>query len=396
MNIHEYQAKKILQKYLIPQPDFLVISSIEELKTLLTTLDWPSAVVKVQVHAGGRGKAGGVKIARNKQEILQAGQELLGKKIVNNQTGPDGMVSHKILLSPTVAISHEYYLGAVINRELAQGVLIASPVGGVDIENVAHHEPEKVLILPIPAKGSFHTFELLRIIKFMGWKPPLFKQAMELINRLIRAFVETDASLLEINPLVLTEEGRLLALDAKLVVDDNALFRQPEIKAFFDPTQVSSYEAKAQQEELAYVALDGEIGCMVNGAGLAMATMDIIHHYGGKPANFLDVGGGATQEKVAEGFKIILSDPQVKAILVNIFGGIMSCDTVAAGVIAAAKELQVNVPLVVRIEGTNVEKGRKLLAESDLQNVHIADNLADAAQTVVQLTTGDKNHVNLG
>ncbi len=389
MNIHEYQAKKILQKYQIPLPDFLVVSSMDELKELLITLDWPSAVVKVQVHAGGRGKAGGVKIAKNKQEILQAAQELLGKKIVNTQTGPEGMVSHKILLSPTVNIAKEYYLGAIINRELAQGVLIASPVGGINIEEVALHQPEQVLILPIPAKGSFHTYELLRIVKFMGWTPALFKEGMELINRLVRAFVETDASLLEINPLVLTNEGKLLALDAKLVVDDNALFRQPEIKTFFDATQVSIYEAKAQQEELAYIALDGEIGCMVNGAGLAMATMDIIHHYGGRPANFLDVGGSATKEKVAEGFKIILSDPQVKAILVNIFGGIMSCDTVAAGVIAAAKELQVHVPLVVRIEGTNVENGRKLLAESDLKNIHIADNLAEAAQKVVHLTAGD-------
>lgn len=330
-----------------------------------------------------------MKIAKGKEEVLKAGQELLGKKIVNEQTGPEGMVSHKILLSPTVDIKKEYYLGAVINRELAQGVLIASPVGGVDIEHVAVHQPEQVLILPIPAQGSFHTFELLRIIKFMGWKPSLFKEAMKLIHQLVRAFIETDASLLEINPLVLTEDGQLLALDAKLVVDDNALFRQPEIKAFFDPTQVSTFEAKAEEEDLAYVALNGEIGCMVNGAGLAMATMDIIHHYGGHPANFLDVGGSATQEKVAEGFKIILSDPQVRAILVNIFGGIMSCDTVAAGVIAAARDLQVHVPLVVRIEGTNVDKGRKLLAESQLQNVHIADNLAEAAEKVVQLTKGD-------
>jgi len=348
----------------------------------------------MQVHAGGRGKAGGVKLAKNKQEILQAGKELLGKKIVNEQTGPEGMVSHNIVLSPTVSISKEYYLGAVIDRELAQGVLIASPVGGVDIEHVAKEQPEQVLILPIPSRGRFHSYELLRIVKFMGWGPALFKEGMGLIGRLVRAFIETDASLLEINPLVLTDEGKLLALDAKLVVDDNALFRQPEINSFFDSTQVSPHEARARQEELAYVALDGEVGCMVNGAGLAMATMDIIHHYGGRPANFLDVGGSATQEKVAEGFKIILSDPQVKAILVNIFGGIMSCDTVAAGVIAAAKELQVHVPLVVRIEGTNVEKGRKLLAESHLKNIYIADNLSEAAKKVVILakqytSTGD-------
>lgn len=385
MNIHEYQAKKILQKYQIPIPEFYVITSIEELESLLNSLNWQSAVIKVQVHAGGRGKAGGVRVAKSRQEILQIGKELLGMKIINSQTGPEGMIAHRLLISPLVEIAKEFYLGAIINRQMAQGVLIASPVGGVDIEQVAHEQPDQVLILPIPLEGRLPNFQLLRIAKFMGWKQSLAKQGMEMISKFLKAFVETDASLLEINPLVQTTDDQLVALDAKLVMDDNALFRQPEIKAFFDPTQVSPHEARAQEHELAYVALDGEIGCMVNGAGLAMATMDIIHHYGGSPANFLDVGGSATKEKVAEGFKIILADPKVKAILVNIFGGIMSCDTVAAGIIDAAKELDVHVPLVVRIEGTNVEKGKKLLAESHLKNIIIAENLAEAAKKAVGL-----------
>lgn len=385
MNIHEYQAKKILQKYQIPIPEFYVISSLDELKILLKETGWQSAVLKVQIHAGGRGKAGGVKLASNPADILRYAQELLGKKIVNEQTGPDGMVAHQLLLSPAIDIAKEYYLGAIIDRKLAQGVLIASPVGGIDIEKIAKESPEQLLILPIPAQGYFHSFQLMRIVKFMGWKNELVKQGMQMIKHLVKAFAETDASLLEINPLIETKNGELLALDAKLVVDENALFRQPELKAFFDPTQVSPLEARAQIHELAYVALDGEIGCMVNGAGLAMATMDIIHYYGGSPANFLDVGGSATKEKVSEGFKIILSDSNVKAILINIFGGIMSCDTVAEGVIEAAKELHVHVPLVVRIEGTNVDKGRELLQASNLKNIVIADNLADAAKKVMAL-----------
>lgn len=385
MNVHEYQAKKILQKYQIPVPEFYVISSVKELEDLLQKIGWQSAVVKVQVHAGGRGKAGGVKLGSNPSEIIKHAKDLLGMKIVNEQTGPEGMVAHRLLISPTVDIAKEYYLGAVINRQLAQGVLIASPVGGVDIEAVAKDKPEQVLIMPIPPEGKFRSYQLTQIIKFMGWKGNLAKQGLDIIVKLVKAFSETDASLLEINPLVETKDGELLALDAKLVVDDNALFRQAEIKAFFDPTQVSPMEAEAQKHDLAYVALDGEIGCMVNGAGLAMSTMDIIHHFGGTPANFLDVGGSATKEKVGEGFKIILSDPKVRAILINIFGGIMSCDTVAEGVIAAAKELHVHVPLVVRIEGTNVEKGRKLIQESNLKNIVIADNLEDAAKKVVNI-----------
>lgn len=387
MNIHEYQAKEILKKYGIPVPEFYVAGSLQEVEGILKKTGWTSAVLKIQVHAGGRGKAGGVKIAKTTEDILKAAKELIGMRMVNHQTGPEGMVAHQILISQPISIAHEYYLGMTISRETKQSVLIASPVGGVDIEKVAEETPEKVLILPLPSQGQFRSYHFLQIVKFMGWKGAIAAEGIQMVKGLVKAFAETDASLLEINPLIKTETDHLFALDAKLSVDENALYRQPEIKAMFDPTQVPQNEARAQQHELAYVSLDGEIGCMVNGAGLAMATMDIIHHYGGRPANFLDVGGSATKEKVAEGFKIILSDPQVKAILINIFGGIMDCETLAYGIIDAAKELHITVPLMVRMEGTNVEKGKQLIEASSL-NITIAKNLPEAAQKIVQMAKG--------
>ncbi len=343
-----------------------------------------TAVLKAQIHAGGRGKAGGIKFAHNRQEILSAARELLGKRFINNQTGKEGMVAHQILITFPIPIIEEYYLGAIIDRKRAQGVLIASPEGGMEIEQVAHQTPEKVLTLLLPIDGLLKPYQLLRVAKFMRWEGSLAAQGMQIISSLVKAFVETDASLIEINPLVKTEEGKLTALDAKLSVDDNALFRQPLVKSFFDPNQVSQSEARAQQHELAYVALEGDIGCMVNGAGLAMATMDIIHYNGGTPANFLDVGGGASKEKVAEGFRIILSDPKVKVILINIFGGIMNCETLAAGIIAAACDLHIHVPLVVRMEGTHVEQGKKLLETAGL-SIKIADSLEEAAQQAVSI-----------
>ena len=385
MNIHEYQAKSILKKYGIPIPPFYVVSSLKEAEDLIKAEKLTEAVVKIQIHAGGRGKAGGVKIARNPVEILQAVKELLGKKVINNQTGPAGMVSHQVLITTLVDIAKEYYLGVIIDRQKGQGVLIASPEGGIDIEEVARETPEKVLYLTLPSEGFFKSYHLTRIAKFMGWKGSLEKEGAKLVSGLVKAFIESDASLAEINPLVLTGDQTLIALDAKLAIDDNALFRHPEFKEFFDPTQMSPYEALASRHDLAYVGLEGNIGCMVNGAGLAMATMDIIQHFGGKPANFLDVGGSADKEKISEGFKIILSDPNVKAILVNIFGGIMNCETIALGVTAAANELQIHVPLIVRLEGTNVEQGKKLLYDSKL-NIIIAPDLAGAARKAVEAT----------
>lgn len=385
MNIHEYQAKQILQKYGIPVPEFYVISSLEEAQALLDLHHWDSAVIKVQIHAGGRGKAGGVKFARTPQAILGGVKELLGKKIVNEQTGPEGMTARQLLISPPISISKEYYLGVTIGREQGKSVVIASPVGGMEIERTAKEHPEQVLVLPIPIEGTFRSYQLLRFAKFMGWNGKTAQQGKDMLNKLVRTFQETDAYLLEINPLVETQEGDLYALDAKLVIDDNALFRQPAIMALYDPAQVSPNEALAQQNELSYIPLGGDIGCMVNGAGLAMATMDLIQYHGGRPANFLDVGGGASKEKVAEGFKIILLDPKVKSILVNIFGGIMNCETLALGIVEAVKELKLHVPLIVRMEGTNVEQGKKILHDSGL-NIQIARDLTDAAQKACSLS----------
>lgn len=382
MDIHEYQAKHILAKYGVPIPEFAVASSVKEVEEILKSKHWKQAVVKIQVHAGGRGKGGGVKFGKTPEEILDFSKKLIGMKLVNNQTGPKGIIAHQVLLSVPVDIKKEYYLGAVIDRNRAQAILIASPEGGMEIEEIAAHTPEKILTLPIPIDGKLKTFELWRLVNFMGWDGERAKEGMRLASAVAKAFIETDASLLEINPLVETHDGKIVALDAKLSIDDNALFRQPEIAAMYDPTQQSSNEVLAKQFDLAYIALEGNIGCMVNGAGLAMATMDIIQHYGGKPANFLDVGGGASKEKVAEGFKIILGDPNVQVILVNIFGGIMDCGTLAEGIIHAIRELQLKVPLVVRLEGTNVENGKKLLKESKLP-ILTADSLADAAQKAV-------------
>ncbi len=382
MNIHEYQAKEILQKYGIFVPPFVVVENLEQAKEALDKLGWKQGVVKAQVHAGGRGKAGAVKFAKSYDELLDAVKQILGMKIVNNQTGSEGMIARKVLISEPVEIVKEYYLGAIIDRATAQALLIASPAGGMDIEEVAKTQPQKILSLPIRPDGSLYRFQLQQLVNFMGWKNGFAEAGIKIAKGVAKAFIETDASLLEINPLVETPH-ELAAVDAKLAIDENALFRQPEISQFYDSTQMPKNEALARQHELAYIALDGNIGCMVNGAGLAMATMDIIKHHGGKPANFLDVGGGASQEKVAAGFKILLSDPKVKAILVNIFGGIMSCKTLASGIVAAAKELNINVPLVVRMEGTEVEEGRTILSRSGLP-ILAAQNLTEAAEKVVK------------
>lgn len=389
MNTHEYQAKIILRKYGIPIPEFVIVSSMSEVQDAIAEMGLEEAVLKAQVHAGGRGKAGGVKLARSAQDILDYAEKMLQMRIVNNQTSKEGVVAYQLLISPLIEFKKEYYIGAIIDRQQRQAILIASPEGGMEIEEIAEKYPERLLKTPIPLNGKLRNYQLGKICKFMGWKNSLLEQGKMILSGLAKAFVETDASLLEINPLVETKEGHLLALDAKLSVDDNALYRQPFLQGFYDPTQVSKYEAQAKEFDLAYVALDGEIGCMVNGAGLAMATMDIIHHYGGKPANFLDVGGGATQEKVTEGFKIILSDPKVKAILVNIFGGIMNCATLASGIVAAAHQLRPKVPIIVRMEGTNVEEGKKILAESGMQ-IEIAANLSDAAKKVVDQSRNPK------
>jgi succinyl-CoA synthetase beta subunit len=387
MNTHEYQAKEILRRYGVPIPPFGVATHLRELEGIIKELNLDQAVVKIQVHAGGRGKAGGVQFAKKREEIPLVVTKLLGMKMVNNQTGPEGVIAHKVIISSPLEIEKEFYIGAVIDRENAIPILIASKEGGMEIEEVAAKHPEKILKLPILLTGKMRGFHLLRLSKFMGWIGETAKMGQKIAAAIAKAFIETDADLLEINPLIQGPSGALWALDVKLSIDDNALFRQKEIDSFYDPSQQSPNEVEAKKHDLAYVALDGDIGCMVNGAGLAMATMDLIHYAGGKPANFLDVGGGASKEKVAEGFKIILSDPKVKAILVNIFGGIMNCATLAEGIISAAQDLHIKVPIVVRMEGTNVDEGKRLLKVSGVKLIAV-DKLKEAAQKVVMAAQG--------
>jgi succinyl-CoA synthetase beta subunit len=383
MHLHEYQAKEILREYGIPVGEFDVFSSLSELEIILQQRGWTEAVIKVQIYAGGRGKAGGVQIAKSLDEIRQTARNLLGKKIINEQTGPKGLTAKYLLISPLVSIQHEYYLSLTIQRETARCMLLASPAGGINIEQIALDSPERLLLLPLPAEGTFRPYQLVHLAKFMGWKGDLILQGNALVHGLTKAFVEKDATLLEVNPLVETKEGKLTVLDAKMMIDENALYRHPKYKEYADPSQMLPSEVQAQKNELAYIALDGNIGCIVNGAGLAMATMDLIQEMGGKPANFLDVGGGATKEKIVEGFKIILMDRQVKVILINIFGGIMNCKTLAEGILAAIEEIQLALPVVVRMEGTQVEEGKKCLQNVPIK-LFIANHLLEAAQEAVK------------
>jgi succinyl-CoA synthetase beta subunit len=380
MNIHEYQAKQLLKRYHIPVPEYVVIHSLEE----LSSVPMEEAVVKIQVHAGGRGKAGGVKFAKTPEEIREKCRKLLGMKMVNNQTGPQGVVANCLLLSRPVDIQKEYYLGIIIDRAKKQMTLIASTEGGMDIEEVAHKFPEKIFTTKVHIGGKLRQYQITAFNKFMGFKADIARQSTRIVQALAKAFYELDASILEINPLVLTADNQLVALDAKFAIDDNALFRHPDILQMRDPTQSSEAENAAHEHDLSYVSLDGNIGCMVNGAGLAMATMDIIQHEGGKPANFLDVGGSATKERIAFGFEMILSDPNVKGILVNIFGGIVSCKMIAEGIIHVVQERNIHIPIVVRLEGTHVKEGEALLENSGLEIVAAVD-LLDAAKKIVSL-----------
>ncbi len=383
MNLHEYQAKELLQACGVPVPRFGVAGSRHEVEKIIRDLHLKEAVIKIQVHAGGRGKAGGVKFAKTPEEILNVANHLIGMKMVNNQTGSEGVIAHQVLIAPPVDIEKEYYLGAIVDRNKAEAVLIASPEGGMEIEEIAAKHPDKILTVPIGLDGVVKPYHLLRLGKFMGWEKQTLEEGMKIAAALGKLFIDKDASMLEINPLVKSKDGKLWALDAKLSIDDNALYRQPEIVAYYDPSQQSPNEVSAKKHDLAYIALEGNIGCMVNGAGLAMATMDLIKHAGGQPANFLDVGGSATAEKITEGFKILVSDSHVKAILVNIFGGIMNCATIAEGILAALKEHPMKIPLVVRMEGTNVEQGKKMLEKSGLK-IGTADGLEQAAALVVK------------
>ncbi|HVC50987.1 MAG TPA: ADP-forming succinate--CoA ligase subunit beta [Stellaceae bacterium] len=382
MNIHEYQAKELLAKYRVPVPPGGVAYTAAEAVAVARGLGGAAWVVKAQIHAGGRGKAGGVKLVRSEDEVAGAAHALLGKRLVTHQTGPQGRDVKRVYVEAACNIARELYLAVSIDRGSGRVTLIGAGEGGMEIEELAARAPEKILKVAIDPAAGLSPFHGRRLAFELGLEAAQARAMSELAAALHHAFSDLDAALIEINPLVVTGEGKLLALDAKMGFDDNALFRHPEVSALRDADEEDPIEREAGKHALSYVKLDGNIGCMVNGAGLAMATMDIIKVCGGSPANFLDVGGGATRERVTAAFKLILSDPNVEAILVNIFGGIMRCDVIAEGIIAAAREVNLNVPLVVRLEGTNVEQGRKMLGQSGLA-VIAADDLGDAAQKVV-------------
>ncbi|UKS29902.1 ADP-forming succinate--CoA ligase subunit beta [Paenibacillus sp. HWE-109] len=384
MNIHEYQGKEVLRQYGVSVPNGKVAFTVDEAVEAAKELGTSVVVVKAQIHAGGRGKAGGVKVAKSLDEVRTYASEILGKVLVTHQTGPEGKEVKRLLIEEGCDIKKEYYVGVVVDRATGSVVLMASEEGGTEIEEVAEHSPEKIFKEVVDPAIGLQAFQARRLAYAINIPNELVNKAVKFMLALYKAFVEKDASIAEINPLVVTGSGDVMALDAKLNFDSNALFRHKDIVDLRDLEEEDAKEIQASKYDLSYIALDGNIGCMVNGAGLAMATMDIIKHYGGDPANFLDVGGGATKEKVTEAFKIILSDEQVKGIFVNIFGGIMRCDVIADGVVAAARELGLSRPLVVRLEGTNVELGKKILNESGL-NIVAADSMADGAQKIVAL-----------
>ncbi|MEW6337898.1 MAG: ADP-forming succinate--CoA ligase subunit beta [Acidobacteriota bacterium] len=381
MKVHEYQAKQILARYGVAIPRGRVITSPADADAVAREFGG-RAVVKAQVHAGGRGKAGGVKLAKSPEEAVQAASQILGMTLISKQTGPEGKIVNKVLVEEALDIARELYLGVVLDRAAGLPVMMASKFGGMEIEEVAAEHPEAILKEHFDPVSGMQAFQARKLGFALDLHGATLKKFLGFVTALARAYNETDASLAEINPLLITGQGDVLALDAKMNFDDNALSRHPEIAEMRDLEEEDPFEVEASKFDLNYIKLDGSIGCMVNGAGLAMATMDIIKHHGGAPANFLDVGGGASQERVEQAFRILLSDPAVKAVLINIFGGIVRCDMLAAGVVAAAKNLNVAVPIVVRLEGTNVEEGRRILAESGLR-LQPAATMAEAAAKVV-------------
>ena len=389
MNIHEYQAKELLQRFDVATTRGKVASTLEEAEQIARELGDVDIVVKAQIHAGGRGKGtfkngfkGGVHVRKTPEDIREVAAKMLGQILVTHQSGPAGRPVNKVLVAESADIAREIYFAILLDRTTAAPLIVASTEGGVEIEAVAAKSPEKIIREPIDPLAGLQPFQTRKVAKQLGFESSQLKNASKLFEGLYRTFIAYDCSMVEVNPLVLTTKGEVLALDAKFNFDDNALYRHPEIAAMRDTAEEDPREVEASKHGLSYIGLDGNIACLVNGAGLAMATMDIIKFYGGEPANFLDVGGGATEEQVTEAFKILISDKKVKAILVNIFGGIMKCDIIAQGIINAAKALKLSVPLVVRLEGTNVELGKKLLKESGLALI-AADDLADAAQKAV-------------
>jgi len=383
MNIHEFQAKEILRRFGVAVPRGVVVTSAAEAQAAAQQLGEGVTVVKAQIHAGGRGKGGGVKVVKSPQEAAEKARQMLGKNLVTHQTGPEGRQVRRVLVEQGVEIERELYLAMVLDRAQSRVTVICSSEGGVEIEEVAAKTPQKILKETVDPVIGLATFQCRRVAFALNIPSALIGKAVAVMQGLYRAFEETDASLAEINPLIITKDGQIMALDAKMNFDSNAFFRQKEIVALRDLDEEDPREVEASQYDLSYISLDGNIACMVNGAGLAMATMDIIKHYGGEPANFLDVGGGADQEKVAEAFRILLADSRVRGVLINIFGGIMRCDVLAQGVVDAARELKITVPLVVRMQGTNVEQGRQILEGSGLTIIS-ADTMAEAAEKIVK------------
>ncbi len=387
MKIHEYQAKAILARYSVATPHGEVAFSKEEARAVAARLGAPVVVVKAQIHAGGRGKAGGVKLARSADEAAELAGKMLGSKLVTAQTGPAGRIVKRVLIEEGLDIKRELYLGLVIDRAAGAPVFMASAAGGVEIEEVARENPSAILRETVHPVVGLQPYQARKLAFALGLVPEVVGAAVPFLQALYRAFIETDASLVEINPCVLTGDGRLVALDAKMTFDDNALYRHKEIRELRDLDEEDSLEVEASKYGLNYIKLDGTVGCMVNGAGLAMSTMDIIKLAGGAPANFLDVGGGASAEQVKNAFKILMTDRNVRGVFINIFGGILRCDVLATGVVAAAHELEVKVPIVVRMEGTNVEQGQEILRRSGL-NFTIADGMKDGAEKIVRLAAG--------
>jgi succinyl-CoA synthetase beta subunit len=383
MNIHEFQAKQILARFGAPVPKGQPATTPAEIEAAFKALGQPRAVAKVQIHAGGRGKAGGVKVVASAAEAREFAERLLNKPLVTHQTRPQGRVVRKLYLEEASEVARELYLAMLVDRKAEAVAVIASTEGGMEIEEVAAKTPERIITEPIDPTAGMAAFQARKIAFALGLRDKQVNQFVGLLNSIYRAFNETDASLVEINPLVVTKQGSVLCLDAKMSFDDNGLFRHPEIRELRDPNEEDPTETEAAKYDLSYVHLDGNIGCMVNGAGLAMATMDIVKYFGAEPANFLDVGGGANTEKVAAAFRILLSDERVRGVLINIFGGIMRCDVLAQGVVEAARQVNLKVPLVVRMEGTNVDQGKKILKDSGLAVITAAD-MADAARRVVE------------
>ena len=385
MNIHEYQAKKLLKKFGAPVPNGVHGSTTEEILNKTKLLNTEKYVLKAQIHSGGRGKAGGIKITNTLEELKQAADQILGKTLVTNQTGPKGKKVKKLYVEESSSIDKEFYLSCLVDRAKSKIAFISCLEGGMDIEEIAIKKPEKIITTRVDVEKEISDTNCERIIEVFKLEYDAKDQAIDLIKSIYKIFIEKDASLIEINPLVLTKENNILCLDAKINFDDNAIFRHPDISELRDLNEEDPIEIEAKKKELSYIKLDGNIGCMVNGAGLAMATMDIIKLFGGSPANFLDVGGGASKDKVSAAFKMILSDKNVKGILINIFGGIMRCDVLALGVVEAAKEMEIDIPIVVRLAGTNYEKGKKILEESKLKIISASD-LSEAAKKIVEVT----------